>query len=128
MRKEVENWMAQANDDLEKAEILFKNNKLDGATFYCQQAVEKALKALFMQKLAKSPDQTHSLVYLAKGLGIPRSYYPLLQSLTPEFVMTRYPDVVGEAPYRLYSEKKVADYLKESKELLRWTEDLIKTL
>lgn len=128
MRKEVEHWLAQGKDDFEKAKILASNDKLDGSAFYCQQAVEKALKALFIAKLSRSPGQTHSLVYLAKGLNVPRKHYPLLQSLTPEFVMTRYPDVVGETPYKLYSVEKINNYLKDSEELLQWIEKQIAKL
>ncbi len=122
MRKEVESWLLQAKDDLEKAEILFAAGKFDGTAFYCQQAVEKALKGLFISKKSKSPGQTHSLIYLANEVRAPRPYYDLLQSLTPEFVTTRYPDVVGEVPYKLYSKQKVAEYLKRAKELIAWAE------
>jgi HEPN domain-containing protein len=126
MRKEIENWTLQAKDDLEKAEILQKNKKYDGSAFYCQQAVEKYLKAPYIRKLSKSPGQTHSLVYLAKGIGVPKEFYSLLQSLTPEFVITRYPDIVGEVPYLLYSEETVENYLLRSKELIKWIESQIK--
>ncbi len=46
MNEEVRRWWKQAKDDLEKAKILFNNKKYDGAIFFCQQAFEKALKAL----------------------------------------------------------------------------------
>ena len=125
MRKEVEHWWMQSKDDLEKAEVLANNAKYDGAVFFCQQSVEKALKALFILNLAKSPGPTHSLIYLAKELNLPKEYFVLLQELTPEFVTTRYPDVVGETPCKLYSKEKTAYYITKSKELLKWIENQI---
>lgn len=46
MRIEIENWLRQAEADLRKARILAQNEAFDGAVFYSQQSVEKALKAL----------------------------------------------------------------------------------
>ena len=42
MREEIKNWLKQSEEDLEKAEILFKNKKYDGVAFNCHQSVEKA--------------------------------------------------------------------------------------
>ena len=65
---------------------------------------------------------------MRKEIKLPASFYNLLQNLTPEFVTTRYPDVAGEAPYRLYSKEKVSGYLIKSKELFLWIENQIKKL
>jgi HEPN domain-containing protein len=44
MKKEVKNWLDQAEHDIEVAEYNFEGNMLDAAAFYSQQAAEKALK------------------------------------------------------------------------------------
>ncbi len=116
MRAEIEMWLGQGGDDLEKAEVLFNGKKYDGAVFFCQQAAEKALKGLFIFKKSKSPGNTHSLIYLAKEVSAPKNFYELLQSLTPEFVTTRYPDVVGEMPHKLYSAEKTLNYIAKTSE------------
>ncbi len=64
MRKEIENWWKQAIDDLEKARILFKTEKFDGAVFFCQQAVEKSLKSLCLLNFKDIP-KGHSIIYFA---------------------------------------------------------------
>ncbi|MEM2918090.1 MAG: HEPN domain-containing protein [Candidatus Altiarchaeota archaeon] len=51
MTNEVETWLKQAVEDLETANILYKNKKYKAAAFYCQQAVEKAFKAVSIKKL-----------------------------------------------------------------------------
>ena len=126
MRKEIENWWEQAKKDLEVAGKNYVGADYYIACFLCQQAVEKGLKALFILKKGKSPGQTHSLIFLAKEIPVPREFYDLLQSLTPEFIITRYPDVAGDAPFKLYSEEKTKQYLDKARRLLQWIEVQIK--
>jgi HEPN domain-containing protein len=46
----------------------------------------------------------------------------LLKELTPEFITTRYPDVAGEVPYKLYDEKLAQEFISGAEELMRWIE------
>ena len=120
MRKEVLLWWEQAQKDLEVAEKNLKIEEYYVTAFFCQQAVEKALKALFILKMAKSPGQTHSLIYLGSGVGVPKELFGFLQILTPEFITTRYPDVVQEVPYKLYNNEIARSYLTNAKVLFKW--------
>ena len=54
MKKEVKNWLEQAEHEIEVAEYNFEGNILDAAAFYSQQAAEKALKSLTESKLVKA--------------------------------------------------------------------------
>jgi len=126
MRKEIKNWWKQALEDLDTAKVNLNAKKYYAATFFCQQAVEKSLKALFILKKSESPGKTHSLIFLAKKINVPKKYFDLLQNLTPEFITTRYPDIVGETPYKLYNKEKTSNYIKESKKLLKWIKKQIK--
>lgn len=65
MKEEIKNWIEQSEHDLGTAEILLKETRLADAAFYCQQAVEKALKAL-MLKRTNSIRKIHDLVQLGK--------------------------------------------------------------
>ena len=122
MREEVSNWWEQAKRDLVTAKNSDKSGDYYAAVFFCQQAVEKGLKALYILKLRDSPGTTHSLVYLADKLKIPKNFFSLIKKLTPEFVTTRYPDVVGEVPYKLYDEKLSYEFIKGTEELIKWIE------
>ncbi len=126
MREEIKIWWEQAKEDLDTAEKNIKIEKFYASVFFCQQAVEKALKSLYILKFSKPAGPTHSLIYLAKELKLPLKYFSLLQDLTPEFITTRYPDIAGEAPYKLYNKEKAEEYVKRAKELLKWVEDQIK--
>ena len=125
MKKEAKNWWKQAKKDLEVAEKNFEIEEYYVTVFFCQQAVEKALKALFIIKKSKFPEQTRSLIYLGKQLQIDRRFFNLLRDLTPEFVTTRYPDIAGEVPFELYDKENSLYFLKRTKEFFKWLENQI---
>lgn len=126
MREEIKNLWEQAKKDIEVAEKNLVIKEYYVTAFLCQQGIEKALKALFMIIKKKSPGPTHSLIYLAENSKVPKSFYGILQDLSPEFITTRYPDVSGTVPYKIYSKEKVQNYLIKSKELMKWLKKKVK--
>lgn len=126
MRKETENWWKQGKNDLEKARVLFKNKNFDGSAFYCQQAVEKTLKALILLKAKEKSIEGHSLVYLGKIARVPGSYFSGLKKLSPQYFISRYPDVTEEVPYELYDEKLAKEFLNIAEEVIKWIEKQLK--
>ncbi len=65
----VEDWLIEAKDDLKAAGNLGQAMLFAQACFHCQQAAEKALKALMISKLGRI-EKTHSLIRLAKIVEI----------------------------------------------------------
>ncbi len=120
MREEINRWWMQAVHDLEASEYNLKGKILDVAAFYCQQSVEKALKAYILFKKKESPGPIHSLVKLGKIADVPKEYSAFLRQLTPEYYLSRYPDAVEDVPYSLYEEEDVSSLIKKAKELLKW--------
>src|SRR3989338_7500817 len=126
MRKEIENWLEQAEADFDGAEYNFEGGKYYIAAFLCQQAVEKALKALFLFEKKGEVPQSHSLIYLASNTSIPNKYYSFLKELTPKFVDTRYPDASVDLPSRIYDQENTEKIVKGSKEVMKWAETKLK--
>lgn len=122
MRKEIENWWKQGKNDLEKAKVLFKSKNFDGTAFFCQQAVEKTLKALILLKTKERAIEGHSLIYLGKMAGLQQSYFSGLKKLSPQYFISRYPDVTEDVPYELYDEKLAKDFLNITEEVIGWIE------
>lgn len=120
MRKEVQNWLDQATDDFDGAEFNFRGKKYYIAAFLCQQAVEKALKALFLSEKRGEIPQSHSLIYLATNTSVPKHFYSFLKELTPKFVHTRYPDAAVDLLSRIYDAENTKDLLAKSGEVLEW--------
>lgn len=63
MRRATAAWVAEAEDELESAQILIERGKYRAASLHSQQAVEKALKALVLER-GKRPPRTHDLIEL----------------------------------------------------------------
>lgn len=85
--------------------------------FLCQQAVEKALKALYLEKKEGVP-RIHSLIFLGKKLKLPARLLGNLRKLGPDFVIARYPDAAQGLPSELYDRKTAEERLRLSKEVL----------
>lgn len=58
MKQEARNWLDRANEDLAGAQFNFDGDKNDIAAFLCQQAAEKALKALLIHHTGQFPGST----------------------------------------------------------------------
>ena len=69
MKEETKNWIDSANKDLKKARDNFNIGNYDITSFLCQQAVEKALKSILIQRTNEFP-KIHDLVRLGKLVGI----------------------------------------------------------
>ncbi len=129
MRKEVENWWAQAQDDLKSAEACLTTERYYLAVFMCQQAAEKALKAfvLYTKNNPAAPEMTsHSLIFMGKSVNVPNEFQRILRELTPQYTLTRYPDVSGARPSELYDKEKAKEFLDKTKEFLKWIQKQLK--
>lgn len=120
MRKEIEVWWHQSEDDFDSARYIFNGKKYYVAAFLCQQSVEKALKALFLLEKKGEVPQSHSLIYLATNTSIPTSFYSFLKELTPKFIDTRYPDASVDLPSNIYDADNTQRLLTKSQEVLEW--------
>jgi HEPN domain-containing protein len=71
MKRETEEWLKLANEDLQSAECLFEKRLLRMVCYHAQQAVEKVLKSLLAENGVEIP-RIHNLLDLnnsAKTLG-----------------------------------------------------------
>ena len=126
MREEIKRWFEQSKDDFETAKFNFNGKKFYIAAFLCQQAVEKALKALFLYERKGEVPQSHSLIYLASNTSVPKKFYSFLRELTPKFIDTRYPDASVDLPSNIYDEENTKEIMEKSEEVLRWIQAKIK--
>ena len=118
MKEEVKRWWFKAKDDLEKAIILHKNKKYDGAVFFCQQSVEKGLKAVSLKEKNKIK-KIHDLVGLGKDCSLPQNLIDYCKELTLAYIYSRYPDIKEE---NKSIESISSTFLKYTKEILKWIE------
>lgn len=115
MKEEVKRWWEYSKSDIKTAKYLFKGKKYKDTSFYCQQSVEKALKALFLKKHQKVI-KVHDLVKLAKELNLSEELIKDSERLTVVYVDTRYPDIGT----RQYTKSETLEDLKTAERILKW--------
>jgi len=100
MRRETEEWLKLANEDLQSAECLFEKRLFRMVCFHAQQTVEKVLKSLLAEREIEIP-RVHNLLDLrnsARKLG----YATNLSDEEAIFLNTiyrwRYPPDLGLVP------------------------------
>lgn len=65
-RKNAQQWIKEARNDFEMAEILLESKKYNGTVFHSQQAAEKAIKSLLY--LYDIQPWGHSILKLWKNM------------------------------------------------------------
>lgn len=118
--KEASRWWKHSLSDLETAEYNLKGGMLNAAAFYAQQAAEKALKAMQIDKLGRF-ERTHDLVYLAKSVEAPDEVIEQCELISPFYTVTRYPDVEVS-----FNTKKVSSVVEATKEVVEWVRQTLK--
>lgn len=120
--EETRAWLDQGERDLRLAGAAMREELYDRCLVCCQQAVEKALKALYIKRLLKAPPRTHDVSSLAEEVGVP-GLAPVLLDLTRWYMAGRYPDSPeareAETPTRQDAEKALeaaARFLQQMEE------------
>jgi len=116
--KEKIKWIEQAKADFITAKINFKGKRYYAAILFCEQALEKALKALWLKKIKKEFPYTHDLTFFMNKLKLPNSFKNICKDLTTAYTETRYP--LDEIPYKKFSKQDAEEILKETKKVLEW--------
>ena len=116
MKEEIKKWMEQAREDYSTAKFNFEGKKYKSAAFWCQQCIEKAMKALLIKKTNNFP-KIHDLTRLAKLNNAPIKIIELCAKINPAYIASRYPD----SPKK-YTEEECEQIIKYCEEVLAWTE------
>ncbi|MGN0355174.1 MAG: HEPN domain-containing protein [Muricoprocola sp.] len=127
MEREEILWLEFAKTDLGVAKHLdecYYPKPLEIICYHCQQAAEKAIKAIIISCGAQGGmPKKHNLSFLLEQLknmvDIPEKYYDYSDALTPYGIAVRYPS-------ELYIEEHhVQDALGYASEILEWAENVI---
>jgi HEPN domain-containing protein len=121
MAPDSDEWFRQAQYDLGTAESLVSAERYPPVIFYCHLALEKALKALYVEKFNDAPNKTHSLVFLVEilELELPQKSMDSLFVINRIGITGRYPHNLDEV-LEQYTKEKTEKILRESKEILTW--------
>ncbi len=119
MRKESLRLLEQSGHDIYTAAQLLKINIYYASVFFAEQAAEKAIKALYIEKKRKTAF-THDLVELTQDLDAPREVLKAAAELSPDYIITRYPDAANGVPAALYDEESAAAHLDYAGRVIKW--------
>ncbi len=120
MKKSTKKWLKFAEQDLKDAEALFEKERYFGCIYHCHQAVEKALKAVFVEK-GKTIPRVHDLPDLLKRsqMRYSEEILDFLEELDPYYSPVRYPDVPERASLE-FKKERAEQILNSVKETKKW--------
>ena len=122
MTRETKLWLDMAEEDYGVARHLMDNYHplpLEIICYHCQQAAEKAVKALIVENgaeggMPKLHDISFLLNQIKNKVVIDEKYYDYADTLTPYGVSVRYPNEL------FLEEHHARDALRYSKEMIDW--------
>ena len=121
MRPEVAPWWRQTQADLDTARVNAAADRHYAASWFAQQAVEKGLKALYIEQKGALAPRTHDLDALARAVTLPDELSSDVALVNPAFDMVRYPDALGAtAPVDVVTSELAAQHLAAAERILAW--------
>ena len=129
LKPATKNWLDLSQEDYEVAGHLFIKRKYLHCLFFCQQTIEKALKAIYHEKYNKTPPRKHDLEALADAAGLlPRfdeSQKNLLDALSLYYIESRYTDD-REALAKTCTQSVTKALFEQTGEIFGWLKNNMK--
>jgi HEPN domain-containing protein len=122
-------WLRQANEDLTTARILFESRRYGPCAFFCQQAAEKALKAV-VYSCGEKP-WGHSVPALLDQVcavvRVEPDHVPVAEAeaLDEHYTRSRYPDARPQTADD-YSQETAEEALSQAHAVLAFVEDTLR--
>ncbi|HIH34283.1 MAG TPA: HEPN domain-containing protein [Nanoarchaeota archaeon] len=82
------------------------------------------LKSTLYSQEKKTAKKNTFILELSKELDLPGKIVEIARELSPLYTLTRYPDVAGSAPFKIYNKEKVSGLIKLMEEFMGWLEQL----
>jgi HEPN domain-containing protein len=125
-QEKVHYWIELSDEDLEVAEIMFREKRFLYTGFMCHQVVEKIFKAYYAKLKNETPPFTHELPYLAAKGGFYESFseeqQKFIDQLNPLNIRTRYPDYKKELIKELTGARSQT-IIENTKKLQQWIKE-----
>jgi HEPN domain-containing protein len=124
----IKYWRESAKHDLESAEAIFFSGRYDWCLFIGHLALEKILKALFVERNDNNiPPKVHNIVRLAELSEVVLTDQQKfeLDKINDFNLQTRYPDYKLEF-YKMWNLDNTKESLDKIKEFYTWFDSQIK--
>lgn len=126
IKEKINFWLENAEYDLQTAEVMHNSARYAYTAFMCQQAIEKIIKAIYLQEKKSEAARSHNLSYLIGLLNISADQVPLdlLGELSAYYLEGRYP-TYKEKISQLINKNKSGELLSQTKECFKWLKSQI---
>jgi HEPN domain-containing protein len=116
-----DDWSDRARYDLDTAKTLLDAGRYLYVLFCCQQAVEKALKALIANRTGEMPPRIHNLPKLTSAAGVhfDEEGLDFLAALSTFYTQTRYPGEI-ELPETLSNREQMESIVRKTEDIVEW--------
>ncbi len=118
MKTNIEVWWKQAERDLKSAKNSFISKDYYVSALLSQQAVEKALKCLYLTEKGEL-SRIHDVVKLSREVNAPLEIVKKCAEINPVYVEVRYPEG-NELPADKINKDEAEEILEMAKEVLLW--------
>lgn len=119
-KEEFEKWFELADRDLRTAKNSLKSGDYYASVFWCQQSIEKGLKALWLKR-GNELIRTHDLVVLGKNVDLSEEYFLNLDEISKAYISSRYSLMIGEENSgESFDKEDVQSFIKISEDVLEW--------
>ena len=123
MNEKVKYWTELSDYDMKTAEAMLQSKRYLYVGFMAHQAIEKILKAYFVNVTDETAPFSHSLSFLAKQSDIYKSFSEeqkdFIDLLEPMNIEARYPTHKKQLMESLTG-KRCTEILNNAQELLKW--------
>ncbi len=123
MNEKVKYWTELSEYDIKTAEAMLQSKRYLYVGFMAHQAIEKILKAYFVNVTDETAQFSHSLSFLAKRSDIYKSFSEeqkdFIDLLEPMNIEARYPTHKKQLMESL-TEKRCTEILINAQELQKW--------
>ncbi len=124
MKKETDNWLKIARNDLKVAEALFKEGLYLNVIEHSHAALEKLIKGIITEQKSIEPPKIHSLLKLVSMTlieNIQEDIKKILEDLDDMYFSVRYPEDFDAINASL-SKEKITHIIKSVKEVYKLLE------
>ena len=127
MEQDIQYWLQLARLDLESARRSLRGESYLHCIFGCQQALDKALKALVVKSTGHAPPRTHNLIRLQDmaGVSLSLSQQQFLSKLSVEYIETRYPGELHDLD-EFNNQAAAQEHCQATEALFQWLEAQMK--
>ena len=121
MTETEQGWIDQAQYDLETARAMLASGRRLYVLFCCQQALEKALKAVIVRRTGELPPRVHNLLRLAEVAGFAGrpEQVRFFGELSAYYIQSRYPEEIRAAGSTV-TQGLAEEVLDKTEQAIKW--------